>query len=161
MTPILLGDRPSASPVPVGRPTKHPVYSEGGVVFPAAGNYIVLTTEGSIGPFNLPYRYYLCAVSNNIYFGSPAWTRRDVAHRLVVNGSYGSDLNGRSFHQNADSSEATNWEGQSIESQWYCEANVTYYVYWVTWNSPSGCQYYRHPSHTNFFAYTVGEGVQT
>lgn len=158
--PVLLGDRPSASPVPAGRPTRKPVTANTSRPFPAQGNYLAVNGDAAIGPFNLPYRYWLCVVTNSIFQDSVSWTRRDVAHRLVVNGSYGSDLNGRSLHQNADCSEATNWDGQSIESQWYCEANVTYYVYYVSWNTPSSqCYYSAWPGHTNFFAYTVGEGV--
>jgi hypothetical protein len=159
MTPVNLGALPSNNPVPAGRPVDHHVDSAGGVAFPPQANWIVLDTDGSVGPFNLPYRYWLHVGSNNIYYCSTAWTRRDVAHRLVVNGAYGSDLNGRSLHQNADSSETVHWDGNSLESQWYCEANVAYHVYWVSWNSPGGVQYYRHPTHTNMWAYTVGEGV--
>lgn len=159
MTPTALGARPSTSPVPAGRPTKHGCYSEGGVAFPPANNWLILDADGSLGPFNLPYRYWLHAGYNNIYACGTAWTRMDVALRLVVNGSYGGDLNGRWLHQNADSHEAVNWEGNSIEAVFYCEANVAYHVYIVSYNSPGGCQYYRHPQHTNFWAYTVGEGV--
>ena len=159
MTPILLGNRSSISPVPAGRPTKHGCYAQGGVAFPAQGNWLYLDVDGSLGPFTLPYRYWLHAGYNNIYTCSTAWTRRDVAFRLVVDGSYGNDLNGRGLHQNADSSETVNWEGNSIEVQYFCEANVAYHVYIVSWNSPGGVQYYRHPEHTNFWAYTVGEGV--
>ena len=113
-----------------------------------------------MGPFYLPYRYWLHVGANNIYFCGVAWTRRDVAFRLLVNGSYGNDLNGRGLHQNADSGEASSWDGNGLEAQFYCEANVQYYVDWVSWNTPANAtQYYRHPNHTNFWAYTVGEGV--
>lgn len=160
MTPILLGDRLSNLPVPAGRPFKKPVYSEGAVAFPPQGNFLYMSDNGAVGPFNLPYRYWLHVGGNNIYQNTVAWTRRDVAFFLVVNGSYGPDLNGRQVHQNADSSETVNWDGNSIEVQYYCEANTTYNVYWLAQNTPSSqCYYYRHPTHTNMWAYTVGEGV--
>ena len=160
MTPTALGARLSNVPVPAGRPVDHHVDSGGAVAFPPPNNWLYLDSDGSIGPFNLPYRYWLHAGYNNIYLNSVAWTRRDVAIRLVVNGSYGADLNGRDLHQNADSSETVGWDGNSIEAQFYCEANVAYHVYIVSYNTPaSAANYYRHPNHTNFWAYTVGEGV--
>jgi hypothetical protein len=157
--PTALGARPSASPLPAGRPTRHAVGVGGTIAFPAANNWLVSSGDGRVGPFNLPYRYWLCAIMNNIFLSAGDWVRYDVALRLVVNGSYGPDLNGQSLHQNADSNVNNVWHGQSVEAKFFCEANTNYEVYAVTYNTPSGISYYQAPNHMSLYAYTVGEGV--
>jgi hypothetical protein len=119
--------------------------------------------DGQIGPFNLPYRYWLCAGANWMAAVSAgAWTRYDVALYLLINGAaYGADLNGQTYMQNADSQTAAggSWDGQSIETKFFCEANTTYHVRLLSQNSPASTSYYQHPVHMNMWAYTVGEGV--
>ena len=158
--PVKLGDRSSVSPLPAGRPTRHAVGYGGTIAFPAAGNWLIPGgSDGQLGPFNLPYRYWLNVVVNNIFHSNTAWTRYDVAIRLVVNGVYGPDLNGQTYHQNADSEVQTTWAGQSIEAKFFCEANTNYHVYVLSWNTPAGVSYYQSPGHMSMYAYTVGEGV--
>jgi hypothetical protein len=162
VTPVALGSRASGVPVPAGRPVKHACGSAGGIAFPADGNWINMSGGiAQLGPFNLPYRFWLVAAANNIYLDTTSWVRYDVQLIFLQGGvGYVADLNGQTFHQNADSSEASSgWNGQSIQTTFYCEANIDWYVRWLTKNSPGGVQYYQHPVHTNFYAYTVGEGV--
>lgn len=174
MTPINLGAQPSNAPLTTGKPTKHPCVSAGAVAFPADGNWLVMdgSSGGSrwqtwwnaqLGPFNLPYRYWIVCGYNNIFanVSGTGWIRYDICIRLLKNNSaYGPDLMGQEFHQNANSMEyLNNWDGESIEARFWCEANTVYHVRALTRNSPGGIQYYQHPTHTNFWAYTVGEGV--
>ena len=161
MTPILLGDRSSVSPLPAGRPVNHPIGSSYAIAFPPDGNWLNLNAGiAQVGPFNLPYRYWLRVGCNDIFDTDTSWVRYDTQIILLVNGAYGADLNGQTFHQNAESNEASaGWQGTSIEATFYCEANVTYYARWLSKNSPGGVYYYQHPAHTNMWAYTVGEGV--
>jgi hypothetical protein len=162
MTPVALGALASASPVPAGSPRKHAVDAGGGIAFPPDGNWINLSGGiAQLGPFNRPYRFWLRCGCNDIFASATSWTRYDTQIILLKGGvGYVADLNGQTFHQNADSEEATaGWCGSSIEATFYCEANIDWYVRWLTKNSPGGVQYYQHPTHTNMWAYTVGEGV--
>ena len=96
------------------------------------------------------------------YVNAANWTRYDVALYLLINGAaYGADLNGQTYMQNADSQSAAGglWDGQSIETKFFCEASTTYHVRLLTQNSPANVYYYQHPIHINMWAYTVGEGV--
>jgi hypothetical protein len=159
--PTLLGARSSVSPLPAGRPTRKAVGSAGQLGFPAAGNWIDSGGGSSqLGPFNLPYRFWLCAITNQIFNSAVAWTRYDIVIRLIVNGAYGADLNGQSLHQNADSETNAVWAGQSLEAKFYCEANTRYDLQVLTYNTPANqVWYYQSPGHQNMYAYTVGEGV--
>lgn len=163
MTPVALGARSTASPLPAGRPTRHAVASGGTTGFPAAENWIASSGGISqLGPFNLPYRFWLNAIANGIYWDTVSWIRYDVQIALVQGGvGYVPDLNGQTYHQNADSSEQTaQWNGQSIQATFYLEANIDWYVRLLSKNTPSQVVYYfQSPQHMNFFAYTVGEGV--
>jgi hypothetical protein len=174
MTPVALGAQPSGSPLPVSKVARHPCVAAGGVAFPGAENFLILdpTSGGSgwetywqaqLGPFNLPYRYWLCVGYNNIFanVSGTGWIRFDIQIKLLVNNTaYGPDINGQTFHQDADSMEyLNNWEGHSIEAKFFCEANTVYHARVLSRNSPSGVQYYQHPTHSNMWAYTVGEGV--
>lgn len=159
--PVLLGERSSVSPLPAGRPARIVPGSAGMLSFPPAGNWIQMSGgSAQLGPFNLPYRFWLCAIVNNIFYSNSAWTRYDIVIRLIVNGAYGADLNGQSLHQNADSEVQQVWAGQSLEAKFFCEANINYHLQNLTYNTPAQpVSYYQSPQHQNMIAYTVGEGV--
>jgi hypothetical protein len=177
MTPVALGARASGSPHPAGKPAKHPVVQDGAVIaFPGSGGFFVLDPssggsgwqtwwQGQLGPYNLTTRFWLVAGANWICSppASPDWNRFDVAIYLLVNGAYGGDLNGQTFHQNADSMPGggyyTGWQGNSIEARFFCEANTAYHARFLAQGGGSGNVYYRSKEHLNMWAYTVGEGV--
>ena len=177
MTPVALGAHSSVSPLTTGKPVKHPCAAGGAIAFPGAGGFMVLdpSTGGSgyqtwwqaqLGPYNLPYRYWLNAGANWIAYSGGSWTRYDVMLRLLINAAaYGPDLNGQAFHQNADSQPGASvdnypeWQGQSIEAKFFCEANTTYHVRFESQGGGGSVNYFQHPIHMNMWAYTVGEGV--
>jgi hypothetical protein len=172
MTPLALGALPSSSPLPAGKPARHPCASGGQIAMPASGNFMVLNPgsggsgyqswwQGQLGPYNLPYRYWLKCGANWIQYNGVSWQRYDVAIYLLIGGSaYGNDLNGQTYHQNADSAESTaTWMGQSIEAHFFCEANTTYHVRFLSQAQGANANYYQHPVHMNMWSYTVGEGV--
>jgi hypothetical protein len=175
VSPVALGARASELAHPAGKPFRHPCASGATKAFPAGGNFLVLDPssggsgwqtwwQGQLGPYNLPGRFWLHAGANWIYNppSSPDWNRHDVALYLLVDGAYGADLNGQSFHQNADSCPGggyyVEWQGNSLEAMFYCEANKAYHVRFLV-QGGSGGNYYQSPDHMNMWAYTIGEGV--
>jgi hypothetical protein len=162
---VALGALPSTSPLPTGRVLSKAISAGGQVAFPSSGNWFYagpgLADPMQLGPFNLPYRYLLFAAVNMIVYVNAAWTRYDQQIQLANASGEVADLNGISYFQKADSSEAHggSWVGASIEARFYCEANLPYYVRLLSLSSPANTYYYQHPVHLNMFAYTVGEGV--
>jgi hypothetical protein len=177
MTPIALGARSSVSPHPAGKPFRHPCAAAGSIAFPGAASFLTLDpssggsgwstwSQAQLGPYNLPTRFWLVAGANWICHPptSPDWNRFDVAIYLLVNSSvYSGDLNGQVFHQNADSMPGggyfADWQGNSIEAKFFCEANTTYHPRFLAQGGGGGNLYYQAPHHMNMWAYTVGEGV--
>lgn len=163
MTPVALGARASNFPHPAGRPNRHAMGTAGTTGWPADGNWLASSGgQSQLGPFNLPYRFWLRAIANLICWDTTSWVRYDAQIILLQGGvGYVADLLGQTFHQNADSTEATSqWNGMSIEATYYLEANIDWYVRLLSKNTPAQVvYYYQHPVHMKFYAYTVGEGV--
>ena len=160
-----LAIRPSNVPLPTGVNDRRRHASEvGAVAWPGAENWLLVApgVGGEVGPFNRPERFWLKAGASiiaGVYAGG--WTRYDYQLRLVVNGSYGNDLNGINLFQKANSGEMhTNyWQGISIEGLWYCEANTNYIVYLLSKGYGTNTYYWQGFNHYNLWAYTIGEGV--
>jgi hypothetical protein len=162
VSPVNLAAQPSNAPLPVGVGIPKRAASGGTIAYPGAGNYIVVSGDAQVGPFQRTYRFWLCAAAFFIYYSPGAWTRYDYILSLLVNGAYNPDLNGIQYFQKANSGESTGhadpWLGADIEGKFFCEANTQYYVRLLS-QSNNGGSYYQSPNHINMYAYTVGEGV--
>jgi len=160
-----LGNRSSNSPLPMGQCIRKLGNNPGAApAWPPPENWIDPGdgTGGAIGLFNRPERFWLHAGGNCIARTDGGWIRYDYQLRLVVNGSYGNDLNGINFYQKANSLEdhaGNGWWGTSIEGMFYCEANTDYTVHFLSKSSTVSSYYYQHQVHYNMWGYTIGEGV--
>lgn len=161
--PTNLGARPLHAPLPTGVPFRKPGAGSTGPAWPGAENFLY-PGDGSGGDtrvFNRSERFWLRAGACTIVAG-PGWTRYDYQLRLVVNGSYGNDLNGINFFQKANVAGGlggNGWWGISIEGLFYCEKNTDYIVYFLSKGGGASCAYYQASVHYYLWAYTIGEGV--
>lgn len=160
-----LGSRPSATPLPTGITANKRGADVGGITWPATDNFLIVDTDGSTGVFRRTERFWLRVGASLI--ASPVtaagWYAYVYALRLVVNGSYGNDLNGYGTHTKYNSCDGpgggNNWWGSSISALFYCEANTDYMVYLLSRYAGGNVYYYRSNGHINMWAYTIGEGV--
>jgi hypothetical protein len=162
-----LGARPMNIPIPTGAAMKVPVAEVGNVIYPATDNWLLPGTGGGArtGVYRRTERFWLRAGASTIALPTAggAWTAYVYAMRLVVNGSYGNDLNGYGIHTKYNSVDGpaggNNYWGTSISCLFYCEANTDYEVYLLSRYGGGNVYYYQANSHYNMWAYTIGEGA--
>jgi hypothetical protein len=164
---INLGARPSDSPLPSGQLSR--VWGQDTSqeqALPAGGNYLwanapTYTIPMRTGPFQNPYRYWLCAGAFYIHRVAGAWEAHVGYLRLVnLSGTPINDLNGIGGFEQYSTVENHGglWHNASIEGKFYCEANQGYYVQLLSMGG-GGWYWTGYRQHLQMFSYTVGDGV--
>ena len=168
---INLAAQPSNAPLPSGKLSR--VVGGGGasqgVAWPGGLNYFwanapTYTIPMRTGPFNSPYRYFLCTNAYCIWLPSGvAWQNAIIALRLVGAdaGTPINDLNGIQYFEQYigwSGEPSGQWIQMSIEGKFYCEANQTYYVQFLSVGG-AGNYWAGYQQHLEMMSYTIGDSV--
>jgi hypothetical protein len=160
-----LGVRLSNVPLPTGVVIrKNNTFGPGNAAWPGPENYLNFSASvnGELGPINRPERFWWRVGASCIMDPIPAtgWIRFDWQLRLLTDAYvYGNDLLGVNWFQKANRIEdhPNPWWGGTIEAAFYCEANLDYWVRFMSKSTTSG-NYWQQDIYTNMWSYTVGEG---
>jgi hypothetical protein len=165
--PTTLGARSGGAPLPTGVITNLLPANVGSATWPATDNWLLPGTGGGgrTGVFRRSERFWLRAGASIITQPVTAaqWVAYVYAMRLVVNGSYGNDLNGNGTFTKYNSCDGpaggNNWWGSSIAALFFCEANTDYEIYLLSRYAGGNTYYWQGAPHYNMWAYTIGEGA--